>query len=190
MLGRCRNPRIKQWADYGGRGIQVCERWQSYKHFAEDMGPRPPGTMLDRIDNDGPYSPDNCRWATHKEQQRNQRRTRRVIVEGVEYLAVELAERAGIKTDNIVVRAAAGLSLAEVLSPTRRTSAAGIPQAIAARIANSRTRTHCKNGHAFTPENTRFTKEGWRCCRSCYKALVRRRNATAYAKRTQGRMLI
>ena len=74
MVGRCSNPNDTDFHNYGGRGITVCARWRDINAFIEDMSPKPDGTSLDRIDNNGNYSPDNCRWSTQTQQSNNMSR--------------------------------------------------------------------------------------------------------------------
>ncbi len=97
MLQRCYNPNQLAYKYYGGRGITVCPSWyESFENFYADMGDRPKGKTLDRIDNSLRYSKDNCRWATHSEQMSNTRGTKLVIMNGEKIPVIEVARRLNI----------------------------------------------------------------------------------------------
>lgn len=99
MHARCTNPNQASFPGYGGRGITVCAKWKDYLQFLADMGPRPAGGTLERIDTDGGYAPDNCRWASRSEQQKNRRDTRRYTDGVFSGTLVECAAHIGISKE-------------------------------------------------------------------------------------------
>ena len=102
IIGRCYNPKNWQYHNYGARGISVCERWRnSFPAFLEDMGSRPNGMSIDRIDNSGNYEPANCRWATPKEQSNNTRRTIILNVDGVEKSLTDWCGELGLNRQTV-----------------------------------------------------------------------------------------
>lgn len=174
MRNRCNNPNHKQWRDYGGRGIKICSRWNDFHAFVDDMGPRPEGCQIDRIDVDGDYEPSNCRWVDRKTQQRNQRRTHKVTIDGVEYLAIDLAEIAGTKSEVILKRVARGLPFEEVIAPSRgREETLKLARQLSRKTLQAK--THCPKGHEYTSQNTILSRQGWRRCRACFYEKERRR---------------
>ena len=96
MMSRCYREKDKSFHYYGGRGILVCERWHRFDNFLSDMGPTPIGFSIDRIDNNGNYEPDNCRWTTQLQQVRNSRRNIVVNYNGKEMCFSELCEITGV----------------------------------------------------------------------------------------------
>lgn len=98
MKRRCMNSADKHFMDYGGRGISVCDRWiMSFEHFFEDMGFKPgPEYSIDRIDNDGNYDPNNCKWSNHLEQARNRRSIKKIEYMGKSMMLIEWSEMLGI----------------------------------------------------------------------------------------------
>jgi len=102
MRQRCLNHKNTKYLDYGGRGIKICPRWDKFQNFLEDMGEMPFDKSLDRIDVNGDYIPENCRWATWKEQCRNKRQTVYVEWEGKKQTFADLAERYGFRNGKIL----------------------------------------------------------------------------------------
>ena len=105
MLARCRNPKRADYVRYGGRGVQVCERWRIYENFFADMGPRPsPHHSVDRIDNNGNYCPENCRWATRQAQGGNKRNSHLIEFDGFTAHASQWSRATGVHIQTIFKR--------------------------------------------------------------------------------------
>lgn len=101
---RCYVTTSPKFAAYGGRGITVCAAWADFPTFRADMGECPPGMTLDRIDNDGPYSPNNCRWATMLEQSNNKRNNRLITHDGRTQTLASWAREVGLRDITIAAR--------------------------------------------------------------------------------------
>lgn len=121
MLNRCRSRQSASWKYYGGRGISVCIRWHSFELFLQDMGEKPTGHSLDRINNNGNYEPSNCRWAKQSAQTRNSRRNRILEYGGTMWVAKDLATHAGINYGTLRLRLKKGMTVYEAIhTPTSR----------------------------------------------------------------------
>lgn len=115
MVHRCTCPTAKAYPRYGGRGIRVCNRWRDFKNFMTDIGPRPDGGTLDRLNNDGNYEPDNCRWRSMAVQNRNKCNNRVFVLGGKHVTLAELLERYGVPRSTVFNRLARGLSISQAL---------------------------------------------------------------------------
>lgn len=118
MMDRCYDNKDRAYHRYGGRGIYVDQSWHSLGQFIADMGERPDGMSLERIDNNGPYSKENCRWATSKDQCRNRRSNRIIEFNGISKTLVEWSEITGINRTTITNRLERyGYSVEKALTP-------------------------------------------------------------------------
>lgn len=122
MIRRCTDERRKRYCSYGGRGIRICERWMKFENFLEDMGERPKGLTLDRIDNNGDYCKENCRWATYKEQANNTRNNRIICFKGEKKNISQWGEHIGIRPCTLHARLKAGWSVKKCLTTKLRVS--------------------------------------------------------------------
>lgn len=129
LIQRCTNPKSECWADYGGRGIKVCERWRDFRNFLADMGEKPRGRYsIDRIDNSRGYEPDNCQWATDQEQARNSRHNRMLTFRGQAKCVAEWSDMTGIPAQVIYTRLFQGWDTRKVLTTPVRNWGPGKPK--------------------------------------------------------------
>lgn len=119
MKDRCLNPNVHNYCDYGGRGIKVCDRWlgeHGFENFLADMGERPSKDhSIDRIDVNGDYTPENCRWATHKEQMNNRRNTTFVVIENNEMPLTRFCEKYHLNHGSLSCRLKRGLDINSII---------------------------------------------------------------------------
>lgn len=119
MHQRCYNPNHKAYHRYGGRGIKVCRRWHKFENFYADMGEPPPRHELDRKNNDGPYSPKNCQWATRIQQQNNRSTNRSITIGGATKTVAQWARDVGLKHTTLAGRLDKGWSPERAIQPGR-----------------------------------------------------------------------
>ncbi len=120
MKQRCYNPRSRKFKNYGGRGISICPRWlESPELFIADMGLKPDGLTIDRINNDGNYEPSNCRWATKEQQGNNTRQCVYLELNGERMTVEAWAHKLGRHPETIRSRIRRGWALEDILSPNK-----------------------------------------------------------------------
>jgi hypothetical protein len=115
MMKRCSYPKDKEFKNYGGRGISICRTWRSFEGFHVAMGDRPEGTTLDRIDRDGHYVIENCRWSTNTEQVRNRSNTRYLEYKGQRLPLAEWSDKLSVSYATLIKRHSYGWSSAKIL---------------------------------------------------------------------------
>lgn len=172
MMARCYNEKHAKYPLYGARGLRVCRRWHTFQNFVDDMGMRPSGLMLERIDNDKGYSPENCKWATYAEQIRNRNITVWLTHDGKTMCIKDWADHLGISYSTLKERLRQGYSteLALTMKPE---------PANASKMRKYY--DHCKNGHLYS-EHGKVDNRSHRVCKICEKD----RNRISAAARKAG----
>lgn len=159
MKQRCLNPNSKYYAYYGGRGIRI--EWDSFESFYADMGDPPENMSIDRIDVNGNYAKDNCRWASRKTQASNTRACVFLTVNNITKTIADWSRETGVHRNTITKRMVNGMTPEECISNEKFTSN---------KFTNA---THCIHGHEFTRENTSYFKNGSRRCKTCHRERAR-----------------
>ena len=165
---RCLNPNNHAYKYYGGRGIKICDRWRdNLSNFLDDMGHPAEGMTIDRIDNNGNYEPSNCRWASRANQMSNRRVNRFLEFDGKRQTAMQWATELGIPHQTIYQRINLGWPVEKILLPEKQINKSGLALGGAANGARNSAKTHCKNGHEFSPQNTGKNGKNGRSCKRC-----------------------
>jgi hypothetical protein len=127
MMQRCNDPRVPNYPSYGGRGIKVCDRWHLFENYYADVGERPAGMSLDRIDNNGDYGPDNWQWATSRQQAANRRNNYNLTMNGETLCIAAWSTRLGLHPATIRNRLRRGATTESALQPVRADRRLSIP---------------------------------------------------------------